>query len=235
LNFDGIDDYIDLSTSSLLNFSSNQNFTIEAWVKRKTGLGGEIVSRYNQGVSGQFTLKIESNGDVYFLREVSPYYLICSNAISENIWHHLAATYDGTTMKIFVDGVLSGSMSSSSVSGTANTQKILIGARLHFSSAANFFNGDMDEVRIWNVARTQLEIQTKMNNELNGTETGLVAYYPFNQGVAGGNNTAISIVTDKTVNALNGTLTNFSKNGLSSNFLTGTIVNFCISFYIIFF
>ena len=225
LNFDGTNDYIDLSTSSLLNFASNQNFSIEAWVKRKTGLGGEIVSRYNHGVSGQFTLKIESNGDVYFLREVDPYYLVCSNAISENIWHHIAATYDGTTMKIFVDGVLSGSMSSGSVSGTANTEKILIGARLELNSGANFFNGDMDEVRIWNVARTQAEIQANMNIELLGTETGLVAYYPFNQGVAGGDNTAISTVTDKTANAINGTLTNFTKNGSSSNFVVGKVTS----------
>jgi len=62
-----------------------------------------------------------------------------------------------------------------------------------------------------------------MNTELLGTETGLVAYYPFNQGIAGGNNTAITTVTDKTANALNGTLTNFSLSGATSNFVVGKV------------
>jgi hypothetical protein len=86
------------------------------------------------------------------------------------------------------------------------------------------FSGALDDIRIWNIALNQSEIQSSLNNELNGTETGLVAYYPFNQGIAGGDNTAISTVTDKTANAINGTLTNFSKNGLSSNFVSGKLV-----------
>jgi hypothetical protein len=88
-----------------------------------------------------------------------------------------------------------------------------------------FFNGVMDEVRIWNVARTQSEIQSNMNSELAGTETGLVAYYPFNQGIAAGNNTAISNVIDKTPNARNGVLYNFAKTGTTSNFVAGKVVN----------
>jgi hypothetical protein len=62
-----------------------------------------------------------------------------------------------------------------------------------------------------------------MNTELAGTETGLVAYYTFNQGIAAGNNTAITTITDKTANALNGTLTNFTKTGAISNFVLGKV------------
>lgn len=223
LHFDGTDDYIDLSNSSSLNFASTQNFTLEAWVKRKTGLGGEIISRYNGGVSGQYTLRIENNGNVYFLREVAPYQLISTTAISENSWHHIAATYDGSYMKIFIDGVLSGSMISGSVSATANSQKILIGARLSSNTVANNFNGTMDDLRIWNVARSQAQIQAAMNYELSGSESGLVAYYTFNQGLASGNNTAISTLINKSANSLNGSLTNFSQTGASSNFVIGKV------------
>ena len=60
-----------------------------------------------------------------------------------------------------------------------------------------------------------------MSNELIGNETGLVAYYNFNQGVAGGNNTAINSLTDKTSNAHNGTLNNFKLTGATSNWVTG--------------
>jgi hypothetical protein len=83
----------------------------------------------------------------------------------------------------------------------------------------------MDEVRIWNVARTQSEIQSNMNTELTGTESGLVAYYPFNQGIAAGNNTAISNVIDKTPNARNGVLNNFAKTDTTSNFVLGKVAN----------
>jgi hypothetical protein len=62
-----------------------------------------------------------------------------------------------------------------------------------------------------------------MNTELTGSETGLKAYYTFNQGIAAGNNTAITTVTDKTANALNGTLTNFAKTGAASNFVVGKV------------
>ena len=81
----------------------------------------------------------------------------------------------------------------------------------------------MDDVRIWNVARTQTEIQTNMNTELAGTETGLKAYYLFNQGISSGNNTTITSVTDKTANVLNGTLNNFAKTGATSNFVVGKV------------
>ena len=61
------------------------------------------------------------------------------------------------------------------------------------------FNGIIDEVRIWNVARTQQEIQQYMHQQLTGTEPGLVGYWQFNEGTG---NTAY----DKTVNANHGSL-----------------------------
>jgi hypothetical protein len=86
-----------------------------------------------------------------------------------------------------------------------------------------FYTGSIDDVRVWNVVRTQTEIQDNMNTELLGSETGLVAYYPLNQGIAAGDNTAIASVTNKSANALNGTLTNFTKTGATSNFVIGKV------------
>jgi len=79
----------------------------------------------------------------------------------------------------------------------------------------------MDEVRIWNTARTQSEIQSSLNTELSGTETGLMAYYNFNQGTAGGTNTGITTLTDRTSNAKNGTLNGFALTGSTSNWVAG--------------
>jgi hypothetical protein len=60
-----------------------------------------------------------------------------------------------------------------------------------------------------------------MNNELQGDELGLLVYFPFNEGVAGGNNTAITILTDKAAagGVAVATLVNFTKTGTTSNFV----------------
>ncbi len=65
-----------------------------------------------------------------------------------------------------------------------------------------------------------------MSNELIGNETGLVAYYNFNQGAPSGNNAGIISLTDKTSNAYNGTLHNFALNGATSNWVAGAPLNY---------
>jgi hypothetical protein len=84
--------------------------------------------------------------------------------------------------------------------------------------------GNLDDVRIWNVARTAAQISTNRNCELQGNETGLVAYYKFNQGLEAADNSAITTLTDATAAAYNGTLVNFTKTGSISNFLAGSPV-----------
>jgi hypothetical protein len=75
------------------------------------------------------------------------------------------------------------------------------------------------------MAKTQAEIQSSMNTELAGNEPGLVAYYNFNQGTAGGTNTAITSLFDKTVNGYDGTLNNFTLTGVTSNWVNGAPIN----------
>src|SRR5690606_10217878 len=86
-------------------------------------------------------------------------------------------------------------------------------------SPSQFYNGDMDEFRIWDVARTQGEIQSNMNSELTGNEVNLLVYYNFNHGISGGNNTGITMVTDHTTNGHGGNLNGFTLNGATSNFI----------------
>jgi len=79
----------------------------------------------------------------------------------------------------------------------------------------------MDEVRIWTKALTVGEIIAQKDIEIPTNSIGLVAYYRMNQGIAGGDNTAITTLTDSGVNGLNGTLTGFTRTGATSNFVTG--------------
>jgi len=82
--------------------------------------------------------------------------------ISTGVWTHLAGTYDGSTLKLYINGNL---VSSKSVSGAATTSSnpLRIGGNTVWGE---YFNGLIDEVRIYNKALSQSEIQTDMNTPL---------------------------------------------------------------------
>jgi len=98
-------------------------------------------------------------------------------------WYHLAGTYDGKTIKMFVNGL---DVKSEIASGTLYIDKsdVLIGKGDPEFSSGEFFHGALDELRIWNVARTPEEIQTAMNSPLTGRQDGLVVYLNFDNGTA---------------------------------------------------
>ena len=222
LNFDGVNDYAvvdNVGNNTNLSFAGTANFTIEAWVKRESTNGiAMIFSKYNGGVAGNYWLGIDSTGKPILSREASPWGVTATNPIPVNEWHHIAANYDGSQTKIYVDGVLSNTTSApSSINNNVSNIKVNIGAGLANNSPAYLFKGDIDEIRVWNVARTALQISQNFRSSLQGNETGLVAYYDFNQGLPGGDNTAITSVVNSVNSTSNGTLTNFAKTGTASN------------------
>lgn len=81
------------------------------------------------------------------------------------------------------------------------------------------FNGMIDEVRIWNVARTRCQINTYKNCEIPSNAPGLLVNYHFNQGIANGNNTAVTTLTDATSSAITGTLAGITLTGTASNWV----------------
>jgi hypothetical protein len=221
LDFDGIDDYVDCGINTSLNLRSSM--TIELWIKPNQNMGNGKWDRLvnKDWYTGYFfggkegatnALAVALSGDLN--AAVTP-----NNTIDIGVWQHVGFVFDdpANTIKIYKNGVLiSTSTWNGTITGNPNSS-------LTLSQSSETFNGAMDDVRIWNVARTQTEIQTNMNTELAGTETGLKAYYLFNQGISSGNNTTITSVTDKTANVLNGTLNNFAKTGATSNFVVGKV------------
>jgi len=221
LDFNGINDYVDCGANASLNLKSSM--TVELWIKPNQNLGVNKWDRiiHKEWPTGYFfggkngatnALAVVLSGDLN--AAVTP-----DNTIDVGVWQHVAFVFAdlANTIKIYKNGV---------VVSTANWAGTITGnptSSLTLSQSAESYNGAMDDIRIWNVARSQADIQANMNNELSGTETGLVAYYPFNQGIAAGDNTAIATITDKTANALNGTLNNFTKTGATSNFVIGKV------------
>jgi hypothetical protein len=98
-----------------------------------------------------------------------------TSGIYDDAYHHVAGTYDGATMRIYIDGVLSNSLS---VSGL-NVQVAGGEVRVGNSSYAKGLHGQIDEVRIWSVARTQSQIAADMTTEI-APGAGLVAYWQLN-------------------------------------------------------
>ena len=92
------------------------------------------------------------------------------NITTTQEWYHIATAFDGDTFKLFVNGLEV--KSSSNFKGEIPVQN-----PIKFLGAD--FLGKMDEVRIWNIARTQSEIHSTMSQKLTGNETGLIAYYPM--------------------------------------------------------
>ncbi|KAA0229397.1 hypothetical protein EDS67_11945 [candidate division KSB1 bacterium] len=133
-------------------------------------------------------------------------------------WTHVALVSEGnggTFKGIYLDGVL---VASGAVSDGPNIA--LSGLTVGAWPLINYrHKGKIDEFRIWNVVRGQADIQAKMNCELTGTEAGLVAYYQFNHGRAGGNNVGETTLDDLTANNNNGTLNNFALTGTTSNWV----------------
>ena len=97
---------------------------------------------------------------------------------------HVAATYDQTNIRVYVNGALATSLALTDPLPNG-TEVWRIGRKY---DSGNYINGQIDEVRIGTSPEPASEIANNKDCELTGTETGLVAYYPFNQGEGGANN-----------------------------------------------
>lgn len=97
-------------------------------------------------------------------------------------WYHLAVTWTASTKKasFYIDGTQNG-VDFTTSTGTIydGATRLSVGAFNTANTPAGFTDGVIDECRVWNVVRTQTEINNNKLNELTGLETGLKAYYPF--------------------------------------------------------
>jgi gliding motility-associated-like protein len=215
LNFDG-NDYVTIADNNALDL--NSNYTIEAWIKPTSfsSFAG-IVSKYQTSGSNGYNLKLSGTDN---FSGISFDGVSTSNdALSLNKWYHIAGVNNNGTRKIYINGVEQ-SISGTPITTAINTDPVMIGQDLS-STGGRFFKGSIDEVRIWNTARTANEIASNMSVALSGAESGLVAYYNFDQGIANGTNTNTTSLLDNTTNALAGTISGMTLTGSSSNFVEG--------------
>ena len=224
LNLDGTNDYVDILNPSILNFGPLTSYTVEAWVRfsaSQTDYAGIVSKASAGGAQAGYQLAIVGNrlaGYVFGGSLVSVAAgLQGTTVLNDNRWHHVAmvVTRSTTNAKLYVDGVQEANVTNADLGNSNTNSGDLFLGKDRLSSI--FFNGNIDEVRIWNVAKTQIELQTNMLNVISGATSNLVAYYNCDAGVAGGNNAAFNTLTDQTSYANNGILTNMALTGSTSN------------------
>jgi len=211
LTLDGVNDYVAVTSSTAIP-SGNSPYTIEAWIKTTTSANMGIVAWGNYGTTNQCNaFRLGSGGTIvnyWWANDL----IVSAPSLTNGAWHHVAATYDGVTRSIYADGVLLASDTPTGLA-VATTSNITIGTSNNYSE---FFNGSIDEVRIWNVARSQCDLQQYMNCEITSTASGLVFNSHFNQGLPSGSNTAVTTLSNSAASN-NGVLINFALTGASSN------------------
>jgi hypothetical protein len=181
---DGIHIDTDMITTHPVGTELSTNFTIEWWVKRDNGhrwhndtLGRPTSSGMFQGfggltnyiwISGSTALRTDFNltGSSVARSATLP------RSIT-NSWHHFAITYDGNTLIYYLDGE---EFERYAVEGylRTGTMRMTIG---HITTY--WLEGNMSDIRIWNITRTSEEILNNMNRRMNGDEEGLIFYMPL--------------------------------------------------------
>lgn len=219
LHFDKVDDYVEVPNASSLIASSNQ-ITMAGWFYHDELSYGQGLMSFRGGGSGtgEMYLIQLNNGTLEcrlittagFHEVVGPQFTIVPQT-----WQHVAWVYDGSMVRLYINGTQIGSKAASGTI-TSTNRPFTIGKCV--LGGFNFlFGGRADEVSLWNKALTAQEIQDMMANELMGDEAGLQLYYKFNQGVPGGDNTSVIKLVDDT-GTTDASLLNFAMMGSTSNF-----------------
>jgi gliding motility-associated-like protein len=172
----------------LLRFSG-QTFTLEFWIRvvdqaatfqtilaKVTNftdfngyavgyLDNNIVASYGDGTGNVVTIQGNTN-------------------IRDNAWHHVAVVFDVlSNMILYVDGSIDAQASILGVNAINPVEPLCVGATFVGGQAISFFEGRIDEIRLWDERRTPAQLQNRRFNHFNPSGvTGLVAYWDFNEG-----------------------------------------------------
>lgn len=235
LAFDGSNDWVDLGSDSSLA-CDNGKLTVEAWIfatawKTQVFEGGIVVKEENTSNLG-YMLRAGDGGKLGFtIGNGSWNECITKTAVLNlNQWHHIAGTFDGSKLRLFVDGKQVDSLTATITLGVSYKTNVAIGNHSS-SSYSRYFQGLIDEVRIWNTARNIAELNANKGYEFCSPEKGLVGYYKFNQGAAGGSNSLVKTLTDYSGQGNVGSLKNFALSGTTSNWVKGVKLTKNASFH----
>ncbi len=191
LHLNGSTDFVYLPPSNSMKTFADK-ITLEMWVKLDSfvdayGVGATLISSGNQAKYG-ITIFPDGKLSVY-LPFVVPNYSVCpfksKSSLPLHTWCQVAATYDGARVSLLINGVVDTSVVATGNIGDSpyytQEDEFAIGAYTenNYTLHGDYTMGAIDELRIWNIARTQSQIQATMGTHLTGSEAGLVGYWSF--------------------------------------------------------
>jgi|GEM_PF-2752533 len=161
LSLDGDGDYVSIPDSTSLDLSGEM--TVEAWIKVAVHKNYNAIVIKGEDVAENYELLLYADGRLHSpikFTDGSRTYLNASGAITDNNWHHVAMTYKPGQWIIYVDGEKKAERTDISKTPLTNNIPLFIGAEQYLGSfrTERFFNGDIDEVGIWNRALSPEEI-----------------------------------------------------------------------------
>jgi hypothetical protein len=215
LAFDGSSDYINIPNESAFDFTDNM--TVEAWIK----VNSFTMADQSVITKGTDSWRITRNGttnalkfsvnSTIFLFGTQTYSAAGTRSVNDGKWHHVAATFDGAQLVLYIDGTLDAYYSTSYDIDNSSAPVYIGGNSM---AAGNYFNGQMDEVRVWSYALNATTIRWNMNKTLIGNEYGLKAYWKLDDGF-----TATSVAKNSTLTSgFDGTLTGFASVAAATSF-----------------
>ncbi len=180
LNFDGVDDHVDLGFGPEFNFTNN--FTLEAWVRAdsvNSGGPARILGDRSFGNAG-YGFGQTQGGKLNFTTFSREDFVTSQVYVVPNVWVHVAVVFDtANDATFYVNGQAVETMPGSFPAYT-NSAPLYIGR--NFNPDAQRWDGAIADVRIWNVARTAGDIAATYASELTGNEPGLVGWYRLDEG-----------------------------------------------------
>jgi hypothetical protein len=189
LSLNGSSAYVSIPDSSSFDFS--RTVTIEFWLRRNND--GEVISQSDGlSITSNRAFEVQANG-AFFYRADGTGWLELYNNAPIGQWVHIATVINTTApyMRKFVNGVLvaetSTGVNGSSIVNTllrTSTRPVEIGRRglACCGGPIYYLSGLVDELRVWNVARTPSQIAASFQGSVPTNSSGLVAYYTFDEG-----------------------------------------------------
>jgi hypothetical protein len=190
LHFSG-NDWIEVRDTPGSALDITGSVTLEAWVRFQNyatccwnTVAGKAFSHPTENVSYWMAFSNHSGENfVYgeFGQQQPAAVLSDATPIRDNTWHHLAIVLDDAAdqTRLYIDGVLADT-------GVQTTPIPITDFSFYIANRPGHvpatFDGDIDEVRLWNIARTGAELLDTMSRELTGQENGLIGYWNFNEG-----------------------------------------------------
>ena len=176
--------------------------TLEFWVEFDSVPEGQYGVLKDNGTSRQFHIGLNGTNSPGPLRKLRAaihtttglHTADGATTIPFGVWMHVAETYDGSVLRLYLNGILDGS---------TTINEAMIGDPVPLTMGNNPepypLHGQLDEVRLWDVARTPQQLLDNLSTHLTGSEADLIGYWPLDEGSG-------QVVHDRTSNGDNGIL-----------------------------